>query len=153
MAKTVYPVSTLYVDEQWSLSAFGGDTLKPYEAKEDDVFEEFPENSIPRVNNTYTSYRVPRLMILRGDDERFRVYALTGKVRRVSPTNHYYEYPLYRLEEVCNGEKEVGVGYDRLRDEYFVSLSGWHGPDGYTATLNEAWRMVAAEEVDFKVCR
>lgn len=146
-------VSALYLDDQWSLSAFGGDTLKPYVEKEGDVFHEFPENSIPRVRVMTYDYRVPRLLVLRGEDEKFRVYSLAGKVCRVSPTNHYYEYPLYRLEEVCDGETEVGVGYDRLRDEYFISLSGWHGVDGYTATLDEAWRVSAAEEVEFKVWR
>lgn len=150
MTKTV---STLYVDELWPLTAFGGDTLKPYEEKEGDVFEEFPENSIPRVRVMMYDYKVPRLLILRGEDEHFRVYSLAGKVRRVTAMNYICEYPVYRLEEVCDGEREVGVGYDRLRDEYFISLSGWHGVDGYTATLDEAWRVSAAEEVEFKVWR
>lgn len=145
MTKTV---STLYVDELWSMSAFGGDTLKIYEKKEGDVIE-----GISRVRVMMYDYGVPRLLLLRGDDGRFRVYSLFGKVRRVTPMNYVSEYPLYRLEEVCDGEKEVGVGYDRLRDEYFISLSGWHGVDGYTATLDEAWRISAAEEVEFKVWR
>jgi len=153
MTKTNSPVSALYVDELWSLSAFGGDTLKPYQEKEGDVFEVFPENSIPRVRVMTYDYRVPRLLLLRGEGDQFRVYSLAGKVRRVTPMNYVSEYPLYRLEEVCDGEREVGVGYDYLRDEYFVSLSGWHGPDGYTATLDEAWRMAAAEGIEFKVWR
>jgi len=151
MTKTNSPVSALYVDEFWSLSAFGGDTLKLYQEREGDVFEEFPENSIPRVRVMTYEYRVPRLMILRGRDEMFRVYSLAGKVRRVSPTNYVSEHPVYHLVGVCNGKTEVGVGYNRLRDEYFVSLSGWHGPDGYTATLDEAWRMAKEEEISFRV--
>lgn len=148
--KTAIATDTLYIDEMLDISAFGGGMLKLYERQKDDRFEEIRGDMIPRVHNTFTSYRVPRLMILRGEDRKFRLYELAGKVRRVSPTNHYYEYPIYRHSSTCLNAR-VGIGHDSLRDEYFISISGWHGPNGFSSTLERAWRMMEEEGISFRV--
>src|SRR5690554_4131207 len=101
--------TTYYIDENYGVP-FGKGIMKHYEQHNGDIFEEIGENAIPRVQDTFGSHRVPRLVILWSDDKKFRLYELVGKICRKSPVNYYYEFPIYRLVDTCENAP-CGIGY------------------------------------------